>query len=456
MREELMERIGGEGEGQTSSIRQVALASFIGTAIEWYDFFLYGTAAALVFGQLFFPEATPLGGTLLAFATYGVGFFARPVGGIIFGHYGDRIGRKTMLVLSLLIMGVATFLIGLLPTFESVGLLAPILLVVLRLLQGIGVGGEWGGAVLMAVEHAPPGRRGFFGSWPQMGVPAGLLLANVVFFVTSSAMSEAQFLAWGWRIPFLLSIILIGVGLYIRLKIMESPAFRRVQESGTEANMPIIDVLRTYPKNVLLAMGMRIAENGTFYILTAFVLTYIVEELGLEQGTGLTGVIIAAAIGLFTIPLFGALSDRVGRRPVYLFGAVFSLLFAFPFFWLLNTGVAPLIWLAVVLGVNLGHDSMYGPQAAYFSELFGTRVRYSGASLGYQLASVLAGGLSPLIAVALLASYGYTAVAAYMAIMALITVVSVILASETFQEDIDETQAAEQRLISEGPQPRAQ
>ncbi len=393
---------------------------------------------------------------MLAFATYGVGFFARPVGGIIFGHYGDRIGRKTMLVLSLLIMGIATFLIGLLPTFESVGILAPILLVVLRLLQGIGVGGEWGGAVLMAVEHAPPGRRGFFGSWPQMGVPAGLLLANVVFFVTSSAMSEAQFLAWGWRIPFLLSIILIGVGLYIRLKIMESPAFRRVQESGTEADMPILDVLRTYPKNVLLAMGMRIAENGTFYILTAFVLTYVVQEVGLEQNVGLTGVIIAAAIGLATIPFFGALSDRVGRRPVYLFGAVFSLVFAFPFFWLLDTGVAPLIWLAIVLGVNLGHDSMYGPQAAYFSELFGTRVRYSGASLGYQLASVLAGGLSPLIAVALLAAYGYVAVAIYMMFMALITVVSVILASETYQEDIEETQAAERRLISDGPEPRAQ
>jgi MHS family shikimate/dehydroshikimate transporter-like MFS transporter len=445
--EEIMERIGGEREGQTSSIRQVVAASFIGTAIEWYDFFLYGTAAALVFPALFFPEFSELAGTLAAFSTYAVGFAARPLGGIVFGHYGDRIGRKAMLILSLLIMGIATFLIGLLPTFEQVGVLAPILLVVLRFFQGIGVGGEWGGAVLMAVEHSPEGRRGFYGSWPQMGVPAGLLLANLVFAATSATLPEA----WGWRVPFLLSIVLVGVGLFIRLRILETPAFRQVQESHTEADMPIIDVVRTYPKNVLLAMGMRVAENGTFYILTAFVLSYITAELGLEQGTGLTGVIIAATIGLFTIPLFGALSDRVGRRPVYLFGAVFSLVFAFPFFWLLNTEVAPLIWLAIVLGVNLGHDSMYGPQAAYFSELFGTRVRYSGASLGYQLASVFAGGLAPLIATALLASSGYTAVATYMAIMALITVVSVILASETFREDILQTQAEERRLIAEEP-----
>jgi MHS family shikimate/dehydroshikimate transporter-like MFS transporter len=445
----MMERIGGEHEGQTSSIRQVVAASFIGTAIEWYDFFLYGTAAALVFPALFFPEFSELAGTLAAFSTYAVGFAARPLGGIVFGHYGDRIGRKVMLILSLLIMGIATFLIGLLPTFEQVGVLAPILLVVLRFFQGIGVGGEWGGAVLMAVEHSPEGRRGFYGSWPQMGVPAGLLLANLVFAATSATLPEA----WGWRVPFLLSIVLVGVGLFIRLRILETPAFRRVQETHTEADMPIVDVVRTYPKNVLLAMGMRVAENGTFYILTAFVLSYITAELGLEQGTGLTGVIIAATIGLFTIPFFGALSDRVGRRPLYLFGAIFSLLFAFPFFWLLNTEVAPLIWLAIVLGVNLGHDSMYGPQAAYFSELFGTRVRYSGASLGYQLASVFAGGLAPLIATALLASSGYGAVAIYMAIMALITVISVILASETFREDIAETRAEERRLITEGPEP---
>ncbi|MFL5992328.1 MAG: MFS transporter [Rubrobacteraceae bacterium] len=442
-----MERIGGEGEGQTSSIRQVALASFIGTAIEWYDFFLYGTAAALIFGELFFPEFSSTAGTLAAFSTYAVGFAARPLGGIIFGHYGDKIGRKAMLVLTLLIMGIATALIGLLPTFQSIGIWAPILLVVLRFCQGLGVGGEWGGAVLMAVEHSPEGRRGFYGSWPQMGVPAGLLTGNLAFLAATAWLPES----WGWRVPFLFSLVLVGVGLFIRLRIMETPAFLQVKETRTEAPMPILDVLRTYPKNVLLAMGMRFAENGTFYVLTVFVLTYIVEELKLEQTTGLVGVLIAAAIGLFTIPFFGHLSDRVGRRPLYLLGSVFSLLFAFPFFWLLNTGVEPLIWLAIILGVNIGHDAMYGPQAAFFSELFGTRVRYSGASLGYQLASVFAGGFAPLISLALLTAYGYGAVALYMAAMALITVVSVLLTTETFQGDITETQAEERELIAEGP-----
>ncbi len=432
-------------------IKKVAFASFVGTAIEWYDFFLYGTAAALVFPALFFPDYSETAGVLLSFSTYAVGFAARPLGGIVFGHFGDRIGRKSMLVLSLLIMGVATALIGFLPTFAQIGVLAPILLVSLRFVQGIGVGGEWGGAVLMAVEHAPPGKRGFYGSWPQMGVPAGLLVANLVFIATSATLPAS----WGWRVPFLFSILLVGVGLFIRLKLMESQAFRKVQDTGTEANMPIVDVLRTYPKNVLLAMGMRFAENGTFYITTVFVLTYITTTLGLDKNTGLAGVIIASAIGLITIPFFGALSDRIGRRPVYLFGAVFSILFALPFFWLLNTGATALIWLAIILGFNVGHDAMYGPQAAFFSELFGTRVRYSGASLGYQLASVLAGGFAPLIAVALLAAYGYGAVAAYMAAMALLTTVSVILAAETYRDDINEDQAQERQLIAESQGQRA-
>jgi MFS transporter, MHS family, shikimate and dehydroshikimate transport protein len=435
--------------GEASSIRQVVAASFIGTTIEWYDFFLYGTAAALVFNKLFFPEAEPSTGTLLALATYGVGFFARPVGGIIFGHYGDRIGRKTMLVLSLVIMGIATFLIGLMPTYESIGLSAAVILVVLRLAQGIGVGGEWGGAVLMSVEHAPSGRRGFFGSWPQMGVPAGLFLSTVVFALVQGLTSEQQFLSWGWRVPFLLSIVLVGVGLFVRLRLMESPAFQRVKDTQTQAPMPILDVLRKYPREVLLAMGMRIAENGIFYILTVFSLVYGAEHLEVSRSTVLWAVAGAALIGVAAIPLYGAWSDRIGRRPLYLGGAVFSLLFAFPFFWLMNTKATLLIWLAIILGVNLGHDMMYGPQAAYFSELFGTRVRYSGASLGYQLASVFAGGLAPLIAAALLKASGYVAVAVYMAVMALITIVATWLASETHLTDIEAEHEAERELVGQ-------
>ena len=414
-----------------SSTRAVLLASFVGTAIEWYDFFLYGTAAALVFSRLFFPNVDPLVGTLSSFATFAVGFGARPIGGIIFGHFGDRVGRKSMLIYSLVIMGIATFLIGLLPTYDSIGIAAPILLVVLRCAQGIGVGGEWGGAVLMAVEHSPESRRGLSGACPQMGVPAGLFLSTVVFGLVSGSMSDAQFMAWGWRIPFLLSLLLVGIGMFIRLKIIESPAFTRLQQSGRTESRPLVVAVRDYRRPVLLAMGMRLAENGLFYVYTVFVLSYGPTELAIPRATMLWGVTIAALTGLVAIPSFGALSDRIGRRPVYLFGAIFSLLYALPFFWLLQTRSPIVIGVAILLGVVFGHNAMYGPQAAYFSELFGASVRYSGASLAYQLASVASGGLAPFIATALLAAYGTTAVAAYMMSLAAVTVVATWLAPET-------------------------
>jgi metabolite-proton symporter len=439
----------GEVRGKTRSIKTVVAASFIGTTIEWYDFFLYGTAAALVFDKLFFPEAKPLVGTLLAFSTYAVGFAARPLGGIVFGHFGDRIGRKSMLVLSLLIMGTATVLIGCLPTYGAIGVLAPILLVTLRFAQGIGVGGEWGGAVLMSTEHAPKGRRGFFGSWPQMGVPAGLLISTLVFKFVEGSMSESAFASWGWRVPFLASAILVIVGLVIRLKLMESPAFQRVKETKTEAPKPIVDVVRKYPRDVLTAMGMRVAENGAFYVLTVFTLAYGEDELGMSKDTMLNGVIIAAAIGLITVPLWGALSDRVGRKPLYLAGAVVTTLWAFPLFGLMDTKSPALIALAIVVGVNIGHDLMYGPQGAYFSELFGTRVRYSGASLGYQLASVFAGGFAPLIATALLAAGGSSLVALYVVGMGLISVVATLLARETYTVDIEADEEPELELVRE-------
>ena len=419
------------------SIRMVALASFVGTTIEWYDFFLYGTAAALVFNRLFFPTFDPLTGTLAAFGTYAVGFIARPIGGIIIGHYGDKIGRKSMLVLTLLIMGVATFLIGLLPTYESIGPWAAVLLVLLRLVQGFGVGGEWGGAVLMAVEHAPPGRRGYYGSWPQMGVPAGLLMSTFVF-AAFARLPEDQFLAWGWRVPFLLSFLLVGVGLLIRLRILETPAFAKMKERRADAMMPIVEVIRKYPKQVLLAAGARIAENGGFYIFSVFMLLYATQHAKVERSVALTGVMIAAAFDLVAIPFYGHLSDKIGRRPVYLFGAAMTGILAYPLFWLFDTGSTPLVWLGLVLVFTFAHAPMYGPQAAFLSELFGTRVRYTGASLGAQLASIVAGGLSPFIATALLPRYGRVGLSLYLAAMGLITIIAVLAAAETSRKDIHE------------------
>lgn len=416
--------------------RRVVIASFVGTTIEWYDFFLYGTAAALVFNQLFFTQLDPLAGTMASFATFAVGFFARPLGGIVFGHYGDKIGRKSMLVTTLMMMGLATVLIGLLPTYNQIGFWAPALLVLLRFIQGFGVGGEWGGAVLMAVEHSQTGRRGYHASWVQAGVPVGMLLANGVFML-ASRLDEAAFLAWGWRIPFLLGVLLLGVGMFIRMKIMESPLFEKAKAEHPEPKLPILEVIRNHPRNVLLAMGARFAENAFFYIFTVLVLSYGQEQLGLEKAGLLHAVLLGSAVQLVAIPAFGALSDRFGRRPVYLGGAVFLLLFAFPFFWMLEAKQPLLVTLAVVIGL-VGHSAMYGPQAAFFSELFGTRVRYSGASLGYQLASPLAGGLAPLIATFLLARSGGdpAPVAVYLAGMAAITLVSVWLAEETHRKGL--------------------
>jgi metabolite-proton symporter len=426
----------------STPIARVVLASFIGTSVEWYDFFLYGTAAALVFNKLFFPTLDPLAGTMASFATYAVGFFARPLGGLVFGHYGDRIGRKSMLVTTLLMMGLSTFLIGVLPTYEQVGMLAPAALVLLRFVQGFGVGGEWGGAVLLVVEHSHQGRRGLYASSAQAGVPAGLLLANAAFAAVSS-LPEGQLEGWGWRLPFLAGAALLALGLFVRLHVLETPLFAQAQAQRATSPRPLIDLVRKYPGNLLLAMGARFAENACFYVFTVFIYTYASPPRGFARETILKGVLLASALQLVAIPAFAALSDRLGRRPVYLAGALFLGLFAFPFFWLVDSGVPALVWLALTLGLT-GTAAMYGPQAAFFSELFGTSVRYSGASLGAQLAAPFAGGLAPLIATALLAWSGGRPwpVALYMIGMVLITFASVFLAAETVRVDLSGRQPA--------------
>ena len=421
-----------------SSVRRVVAAGFIGTTIEWYDFFLYGTASALVFNKLFFPQFDSFAGQMAAFATNAVGFFARPLGGIVFGHFGDKLGRKSMLVTTLMMMGVTTCLIGLLPTYQSIGPWAAVLLVALRFIQGIGVGGEWGGAVLMAVEHGGEGRRGLYGSWVQAGVPVGLLLANMVLSTMSHFLPDNAFMDWGWRVPFLMGGLLLGVGMFIRLRIVESPIFLQAKAADPEPRMPVLEAIQKYPRNVLLAMGARFAENAFFYIFTVLVLSYGTQQLGMQRESLLHAVLIASAVQCVAIPCFGALSDRVGRRPVYLGGALFSLVFAMPFFWMLATRNATMVVLAVVVGL-IGHAAMYGPQAAFFSELFGTRVRYSGASLGYQLASPLAGGMAPIIATWLLQKSGGAPwpVAVYLMAMAVVTLICVWLARETHRGALD-------------------
>jgi len=417
---------------ETTPLRHVVMASLIGTTIEWYDFFLYGSAAALVFNKLFFPEFDPLTGTLLAFATYALGFVARPVGGIVFGHFGDRIGRKRLLMLSLVLMGVATIFIGLLPTYAQIGAWAPVALIALRLVQGFAVGGEWGGAVLMAAEHGDAARRGFWASWPQAGVPAGNLLAAAVLAVMAAAQTEADFLHWGWRVPFILSALLVVVGWYIRNRIAESPMFEaEVEAAEAPSRVPAMDVLRERPKALVLGAGLRLGENISYYILTVFSLTYLVDVSKESRSLALNALLIGAAIQFFAIPTLAHLSDRVGRRPVYAFGAFGLAAWSFVMFGLLGSGNNGSIILALVVGLVL-HGAMYGPQAAFITELFPTRIRYSGVSIAYQLTSIVAGSLAPIIALWLYKQYGSaTPVAVYVGAACVISGISALLAKET-------------------------
>ena len=414
-----------------SALRRVVVASMIGTTIEWYDFFLYGTAAALVFNKLFFPRADPLTGTLLAFATYALGFVARPLGGLVFGHFGDRIGRKQLLMLSLMLMGVSTFLIGLLPTFGQVGLLAPLMLVLLRLIQGFAVGGEWGGAVLMVCEYGDARRRGFWAGWPQAGVPAGNLLAAGVLAIMSAIQSEQDFLAWGWRVPFLLSAVLIAIGYWVRSSLAESPVFAQaVAERGVE-RAPVLEAIRRRPGGIAIGAGLRVAENISFYLITTYAISYMTQIAHLSRTLALNAMLAGAAVEVVMIPIFAALSDRIGRRPVYVVGAAGMAIWGFAFFRMIDTGLTINVLIAVIVGLVL-HGAMYGPQAAFIAELFPTRMRYSGASLAYQATSIFAGSLAPIIAVMLYKTYkSWMPIAIYLAVAGAISVVSALRARET-------------------------
>ncbi len=419
-------------------LRRAVLASTIGTTIEWYDFFIYGTVTGLVFAKLYFPHANPLTGTLEAFAIYFGGFVARPVGAAIFGHYGDRIGRKATLISTLLLMGLATFLVAFVPGYASIGIWGAAILTFLRIVQGIGVGGEWGGSVLMSMEWARTNaHRGFIAAWPQFGVPAGLFLANLVVLVMS-AVSGPGFLTWGWRVPFLLSIILIGIGLYIRLGILETPTFRRLVAENRVERAPALEVVKRQPVQIILSALARLAEQAPFYIFTAFIFTYGTGVLHSSRNLLLLAVLTASVVSFFTIPYAGYLSDRIGRKRMYLIGAASMGVFGFLYFGLLDTMVPGWIFLAIVLSL-IPHDMMYGPQAALIAEAFSPRLRYSGASLGYQLASVIAGGPAPLIATALFASYksGW-AIAIYILVCALITLAATAFMPDYTNLDISE------------------
>lgn len=428
---------GGGAFDHSVQLRRAVIASTIGTAIEWYDFFLYSTVTGLVFAKLYFPHSDPWVGTLEAFAIYAVGFVARPIGAAIFGHYGDRIGRKSTLIATLLLMGLATFAVALVPTYETIGIWGAVLLTVLRFVQGVGVGGEWGGSVLMSMEWARSDHsRGLVASWPQFGVPCGLFLANLAVLAFSQ-MSGEQFLAWGWRVPFLLSIVLVAVGLYIRLGILETPVFSKLVAENRIERTPILAVIREHPKEILLSAFARMAEQAPFYIFTAFIFSYGIGALHVSRDFLLTAVLSASVLSFFSIPFFGHLSDRIGRKNMYMIGAAVTGLFGFVYFGMLNTASEPVIFLAIVLSL-IPHDMMYGPQAALIAESFSGRLRYSGSSLGYQLASVIAGGPAPLIATWLFGTYQTsTAIAAYIALCAVLSLIATAMMTDYTGRAID-------------------
>jgi MFS family permease len=430
--------IGALPEAEHSAqLRKAVIASTIGTAIEWYDFFLYGTAAGLVFGKLYFPNSDVLAGTLLAFGTYFIGFVGRPIGAAIFGHYGDRIGRKATLIATLLCMGLATFAIAFVPTYSSIGIWGAVLLTVLRMIQGIGVGGEWGGSVLLAMEWSrTKGQRGLVAAWPQFGVPCGLLLSNLAILAFSAWATGDDFLVWGWRIPFALSIVLVGVGLWIRLGILETPVFQQLLDTNKIEKAPILEVIKKQPKEIILSALLRLSEQAPFYVFTAFVFAYTVGTLHMSRNFILSAVMAAACVSFFTIPLAGHFSDLIGRKKMYLIGVVAMGIFGFVYFGMVDTAAPALVFVAIVLSL-IPHDMQYGPQAALIAESFTPRLRYSGASLGYQLASIIAGGPAPLIATWLFATYhsGY-AISVYIAVLAVISFIATLMMPDYTGKDI--------------------
>jgi MFS family permease len=414
-------------EDHPVSLKKVAFASAVGCTVEWYDFFLYGTVAGLVFNKLFFPTYNPLVGTMLAYVTFAVGFVSRPLGGIIFGHFGDKVGRKSMLVYTLLIMGIATALIGFLPTYKSAGIWAPILLLTLRIFQGLGLGGEWGGAVLMAVEHSPDKKVGFYGSWPQVGVPAGLFMGTGIVALLSYSLSEEQFLSWGWRVAFLISSLLVAVGLYIRFQILETPAFARVRQSGAQVRVPIMEVLRNYPRNVMLGMGARFIEGASFNIYAVFMIAYLSTVIKLPRTTALNAVSAASVVMILFLLLWGYLADRYGRRKIFALGSIITGVLIFPAFWAI--GVWPhntlIVYLAIVVPFGVFWPAIWASEATLFSEIFDTRVRYSGMSFVYQMSGIFASGLTPIIATYLLTANGNKPwlIAGYIAIVSVISAI---------------------------------